>query len=49
MDYRYYLGTRMGDTWPCDVVKCSVEEAFVVSAYLTHIRKQGWVLWPPSP
>ena len=46
LSYRYYLGTRVGDKWLCVVVKYAVNDAFVVTAYLTDKLKKGKQLWP---
>jgi len=44
--YRFYLGTRVGDKWLCVVVKYALDDAFVVTAYLTDKLKKGTQLWP---
>lgn len=46
LSYRYYLGTKVGDKWLCVVVKFVLEDAFVVTAYLTDQVKKGTQLWP---
>jgi hypothetical protein len=46
LSYRYYLGTKVGDKWLCVVVKYAVNDAFVVTAYLTDKLKKGKRLWP---
>lgn len=46
LHYRFYLGTRVGDKWLCVVVKYSVLDAFVLTAYLTDKPKKGIQLWP---
>lgn len=46
LNYRYYLGTRVGDKWLCVVVKFAAEDAFVLTAYLTDKPKKGEQLWP---
>ncbi len=46
LNYRYYLGTKVGDKWLCVVVKSGLEDAFVVTAYLTDRVKKGIQLWP---
>ena len=46
LSYRYYLGTRVGDKWLCVVVKYAVDDAFVLTAYLTDQPKKGEQLWP---
>ena len=44
--YRYYLGTKVGDKYLCVVVKVSLNDAFVLTAYLTDKMKKGEILWP---
>ena len=46
LNYRYYLGTRVGDKWLCVVVKYADDDAFVLTAYLTDKPKKGEQLWP---
>lgn len=46
LNYRYYLGTKVGDKWLCVVVKYKPEDAFVLTAYLTDKPKKGEQLWP---
>lgn len=46
LNYRYYLGTKVGDKWLCVVVKYEKEDAFVLTAYLTDKPKKGEQLWP---
>lgn len=46
LNYRFYLGTRIGDKWLCVVVRYSVSDAFVATAYLTNRVKKGRQLWP---
>ncbi len=46
LSYRYYLGTKVGDKWLCVVVRYGVNDAFVVTAYLTDQMKKGTQLWP---
>jgi hypothetical protein len=46
LNYRYYLGTRVGDKWLCVVVKYAAHDAFVLTAYLTDKPKKGEQLWP---
>ncbi len=46
LSYRYYLGTQVGDKWLCVVVKYSLDDAFVLTAYLTDQPKKGEQLWP---
>jgi hypothetical protein len=46
LSYRFYLGTKVSDKWLCVVVKCAVNDAFVVTAYLTDKPKKGNQLWP---
>ena len=44
--YRFYAATRMGSKWLCVVVKYQVDDAFVLTAYLTDKPKQGLLQWP---
>ncbi|NTW59275.1 MAG: hypothetical protein HGB21_00930 [Nitrospirae bacterium] len=46
LNYRYYYGTLVGDKWLCAVVKYGIEDAFVLTAYLTDKPKRGVQLWP---
>ena len=46
LNYRYYYGTLVGDKWLCAVVKYGVDDAFVLTAYLTDKPKKGEQLWP---
>jgi hypothetical protein len=46
LNYRFYLGTRVGDKWLCVVVKYAPEDAFVLTAYLTDEPKKGEQIWP---
>lgn len=46
--YRFYSGTRAGDKFLCVVVKVTVDDAFVLTAYLTDKPKRGTVLWSAS-
>jgi hypothetical protein len=46
--YRYHRGTLVGDKYACVVVKVGLDDAFVVTAYLTDQIKRGIRLWPPS-
>jgi hypothetical protein len=46
LSYRYYVGTKVGDKWLSVVVKYAVNDAFVVTAYLTDKLKKGKRLWP---
>ena len=46
LNYRYYLGTMVGDKWLCVVVKYPPGDAFVLTAYLTDKPKKGELLWP---
>ena len=32
LNYRFYIGTRIGDKWLCVVVKYAPEDAFVLTA-----------------
>ena len=44
--YRFYVGTRVGDKYLCVVIKIQLEEAFVLTAYLTDSIKKGELIWP---
>jgi hypothetical protein len=44
--YKFYVQTLVGEKWFCVVVKYAVEDAFVVTAYLTDKPKTGEDLWP---
>jgi hypothetical protein len=46
LNYRYYYGTLVGDKWLCVVVKYAIDDAFVLTAYLTDKPKKGEQLWP---
>jgi len=46
LSYRYYYGTLVGDKWLCVVVKYGIDDAFVLTAYLTDKLKKGEQLWP---
>jgi len=46
LSYRYYVGTQVGDKWLCVVVKYAMNDAFVVTAYLTDKPKKGKRIWP---
>jgi hypothetical protein len=39
--YRYYTATVVGDKYLCVVVKFLLDDAFVLTAYLTDKPKQG--------
>ena len=39
--YRYYTETIVGNKWLCVVVKLLIDDAFVITAYLTDKLKQG--------
>ena len=44
--YRFYIGTKVGDKHLCVVVKINLNDAFVLTAYLTDTTKKGKILWP---
>lgn len=44
--YGFYAHTRVGGKWLCVVVKYALQDAFVVTAYLTDKPKVGEKLWP---
>ncbi|MFM8719950.1 MAG: hypothetical protein ACKOFH_10550 [Chthoniobacterales bacterium] len=44
--YTFERETKVGDKWLCVVVKYVLDDAFVVTAYLTDKVKKGEHLWP---
>lgn len=44
--YGFYAETRVGGKWLCVVVKYSLDDAFIITAYLTDSVKAGEILWP---
>ena len=46
LNYKYYIGTKVGDKWLCVVVKYGETDAFVLTAYLTDKPKKGELVWP---
>ncbi len=46
LNYRYYYETLVGNKWLCVVVKYQIEDAFVITAYLTDKPKKGEQIWP---
>lgn len=44
--YRFYPQTVVGGKWLCVVVKYVMNDAFVITAYLTDKPKTGEDLWP---
>lgn len=42
--YRRYTQTPVGDKYMCVVVKVSGEDAFVITAYMTDILKEGEII-----
>ena len=46
MYYRFYIGTKVGDKYLCVIVKFSLNDAFVLTAYLTDRIKKGVMIWP---
>jgi hypothetical protein len=44
--YEFHEHTMVGGKWLCVVVKYVVNDAFVVTAYLTDKPKAGEKLWP---
>ncbi len=44
--YRFYTETIVGGKWLCVVVKYTMGDAFIITAYLTDRPKQGVILWP---
>jgi hypothetical protein len=46
LSYRFYFGTRVGNKWLCVVVKYKMDDAFVLTAYLTDKPKKGEQIWP---
>lgn len=43
--YRFYIGTKVGDKFLCVVVKMTMEDAFILTAYLTDVVKKGEIIW----
>lgn len=43
--YRYYPHTMVGGKFLCVVVKESVDDRFLLTAYLTDRIKQGEIIW----
>ncbi len=46
LSYRFYFGTQVGDKWLCVVVSYAIDDAFVITGYLTDKIKKGVQLWP---
>ena len=46
--YRFYSQTAFGGKWLCVVVKYTLDDAFMLTAYLTDKIKAGDVLWPKT-
>ena len=46
--YEFCSQTRIGGKWLCVVVKYSVDDAFVITAYLTDRFKTGERVWPTN-
>ena len=46
--YRYLANTLVGAKHLCVVVKVHLNDAFVITAYLTDNVKKGRVLWPTA-
>jgi len=44
--YRFYRGTGVGDKFVCVIVKVVVDDAFMLTAYLTDKIKKGTQIWP---
>ena len=44
--YEFYTETQVGGKWLCVVVKYLPDDAFVITAYLTHTVKAGEIVWP---
>jgi len=44
--YEFYSQSRIGGKWLCVVVKYVVDDAFVITAYLTDRLKTGERVWP---
>jgi hypothetical protein len=47
--HRLQRVTGVGEKYLCVVVKFGVDDAFVLTAYLTDTVKRGIRLWPPEP
>ena len=48
LHYRFYVGTLVGDKFLCVVIKFDIDDAFVLTAYLTDEVKKGIEIWPTS-
>lgn len=46
--YRYLAETAVGGKWLCVVVKYTLSDAFMVTAYLTDKPKPGESIWPAT-
>ncbi len=46
LNYRFYLGTKVGDKWLCVVVRYAPQDAVVLTAYLIDRPKRGAQIWP---
>ncbi len=45
LSYRYHEKTEVGNKWLCVVTKYLNDDAFVITAYLTHRIKPGELIW----
>ncbi|WP_107666322.1 hypothetical protein [Cyanothece sp. BG0011] len=45
LSYRFYQNTQVGNKWLCVVTKYLNDDAFVITAYLTHRIKSGELIW----
>ncbi|MGH7596163.1 MAG: PBECR2 nuclease fold domain-containing protein [bacterium] len=43
--YRYYRATPVTQKYSCVVVKVSIRDLFIITAYFTDTIKKGEVLW----
>ncbi len=45
MYYNYYLDILFGDKYLCVVVKNSINDSFLLTAYFTDTIKKGEIIW----
>jgi len=43
--YKYYLVTTVGEKYLCVVVKVTIDDSFIITAYFTDSIKGGEILW----
>jgi len=44
--YKLYASTPVTRKYLCIVVKESLEDTFIITAYFTDVIKEGEILWP---